>query len=136
MDQIAKLAKKFHKLYPRTSAVAVSIKIDGWNNLIVRLKGGSTVIYDDCTGSCRLLPVGKDGYLTKDEFKEEFGKRLNSIMKKLHITQKALSEATGINLVTLNNYVNGRSVPTSYCAYKLAKVLGCSIEDLLYLGGE
>lgn len=136
MDQIVKLSKKFDKLYPKTSAVAVHIKLDGWNNLIVKLKGGSTVLYDDYTGSCRLLPVEKDGYLSEDEFKREFGKRLQSIMKKLHIKQKTLSEAAGINSVSLNHYVNGRAVPTSYVAYKIAKVLGCSIEDLLYLGGD
>ena len=136
MDQITKLAKKFDKLYPKSSAVAVGMKIDGWNNLIVKLKGGSTILYDDCTGSCRLLPVGKDGYLSEDDFKREFGKRLSSIMKKLHVKQKTLSEAAGINPVSLNHYVHGRAVPTSYAVYKLAKVLGCSVEDLLYLGGE
>ena len=136
MDQITRLAKKFDKLYPKTSSEAVHIKLDGWNNLIVKLKGGSTVLYDDCTGSCRLLPVEKDGYLSEDEFKREFGKRLQSIMKKLHIKQKTLSEAAGINPVSLNHYVNGRAVPTSYVVYKIVKILGCSVEDLLYLGGD
>ena len=134
-DMFTRLTKKFDRLYPRTSEHAVEFRLTAWNELTATLDDGSTVLFDDATGSCRLLPADCNN-MNEQDFRYEFGKRLRTIMKRLGVTQTLLAEKSGTNQVSINNYLSGKSTPSFYVVDKIARVLHCSTEDFRYLKGD
>lgn len=60
--------------------------------------------------------------------------KLQTIRLERGLTQAQLAEASGVNLRILQQYESGKNNINNAAAirlYKLSKVLGCSIEDLL-----
>lgn len=65
--------------------------------------------------------------------------KLKQIRTDKGMTQKALAEATGINLRTLQHYEQGSkdfNMAAAITVYNVAQVLGVRVEDLLDLGNE
>ena len=48
----------------------------------------------------------------------------------LDVTQKELAEMSGVNSVSISYYENGKYIPNSKNALKIAKALGCTLDDL------
>jgi transcriptional regulator with XRE-family HTH domain len=57
--------------------------------------------------------------------------QLRAIRDRNGLTQKQLSEKSGISQPNISDVENGRVVPTVVTAAKLAKALNCTIDDLL-----
>lgn len=57
--------------------------------------------------------------------------KLREVRKGKGMTQKALSEVSGIPREQINRYERGNVVPTLTSAVKLAEALGCSVDDLI-----
>jgi transcriptional regulator with XRE-family HTH domain len=49
------------------------------------------------------------------------------------VTQSDLSFATGIAQPTLSGYINGKHEPGLYAIDKIAKALGCSVDEFRYI---
>ena len=99
--------------------------------LIIRMQNGDTFLYDDDNQTLRLLPKDCNS-MTEDECLFEFGKRLRKIMFYKGFNQAKLSSATGIPQGVISGYVTGRINPGFYNVDRIAKALGCSIEDFRY----
>ncbi len=56
--------------------------------------------------------------------------RFNAIMRKRGFTQERLSKETGLSVVTLSNFANGKSELTYSNAKKVARVLRIPMEEL------
>lgn len=56
--------------------------------------------------------------------------RFNKIMRKKGFNQEKLSKKTGLSVVTLSNFANGKSELTYSNAKKVARALGVSMEEL------
>lgn len=59
---------------------------------------------------------------------------LKRIRKESGLTQSQLAEASGVNIRMIQHYEQGQKPINSaeaFTVYKLAKSLGCTIEDLL-----
>ena len=65
-----------------------------------------------------------------------FATRLRNILDKRKITQKALSEQTGISRTSIGYYVNGTNVPDALGLAKIAKSLNVSADYLLGLSED
>ena len=63
---------------------------------------------------------------------QEFGKRLKKIRKDRGISQKRLSELTGISIQTISSYETGHSFPVIDYIYQIGLILNVSIDYLLY----
>lgn len=57
--------------------------------------------------------------------------RLKGIRQQKGMTQRQLSEASGINRASIAKYETGKSVPSLNNAEKLAKALDVKIEELM-----
>lgn len=57
--------------------------------------------------------------------------KLREVRKGKGMTQKALSEASGVPREQINRYERGIVVPTLTSAAKLAEALKCSVDDLI-----
>lgn len=61
---------------------------------------------------------------------------LKNLVKKVriqrHMTQKDLSELTGLSVNSISSIENGESFPNLYNAFMIARHLDCEITDLFY----
>ena len=69
--------------------------------------------------------------MTEQDFKTNFMYQLRRIMKVNHITQKELSEQSGLSEDSITRYINGTRIPNTYIASILAGSLNCTIDDLI-----
>ena len=60
-----------------------------------------------------------------------FAERLRYYREKANISQKELSESVGISFSTYNNYETRNYEPKIEILVKLARALGCSVDDLV-----
>lgn len=61
----------------------------------------------------------------------EFGRRLKGLMRKSLVSQRQLSEDTGISIQSIRNWTRGKCEPNVSTLRILREYLGCSWEDLL-----
>lgn len=96
-----------------------------------KFKDGRRRLYDVVLhGSMGFYPEGYE--LTDDELKRSFKDRLYRLMVHKGITQEELASRVGTSQTMMSHYLTGRSIPTFITAAKIARALGCSVEDLLY----
>lgn len=101
------------------------------NELIVYMNNGDVISYN-CMGHKCIYIVDKTRGDDELDYDEIFSRRLRGIMEARLITQRELSEKTGIAQVTINKYLNGHLNPSHSNAMKIADALGCNIKDLSY----
>ena len=70
--------------------------------------------------------------MSEQQCREEFSIRLKRLMYRQGVTQKELSEETGISEMTISNYMNGKRTPSFYNVDKISKALKCSIDIFRY----
>ena len=58
---------------------------------------------------------------------------LEELRKKAGLTQQQLSESAEVSRKSINAIENGIYVPSTVLALKIAKALGCKVEDLFKL---
>ncbi|MAQ00236.1 MAG: transcriptional regulator [Flavobacteriaceae bacterium] len=61
---------------------------------------------------------------------------LEEIRKSVRMTQLQLSESAGVSRKSINAIENGIYVPSTVLALKIAKTLGCKVEDLFKLPSD
>lgn len=61
---------------------------------------------------------------------ELLGNRLRELRAEHDLTQGGLAELVGVSRKTINTVENGVFVPSTLLALKLARALGCLVEDV------
>lgn len=117
--------------FPFLARDAVEYYMDGPSELVVRLNDGRSFAYDDMYKTFRRLPT--DYNLTEIECKIEFGNRLRRVMACKGVNETTLAERTGIQRTLLSNYISGRTNPSFYAVDRIAKALGCSVDEFRYI---
>lgn len=121
------LNRNFKFRFPFYAEKAVSSKeIDSFT-LLVTLENGSRILYDDLEGTMEHISENP----TDAQWKRSFGRRLYRRIISQGLTQKELSEKSGLSIITISQYVNGRTTPSFQNVFRLAKVLGCTVNDLV-----
>lgn len=72
--------------------------------------------------------------MTTEQWKKVFSKRVLQRLIDLEMTQKQLADAVGIHEVTLCHYLSERNIPKADVVVSMAKVLKCSVADLIEVG--
>lgn len=124
---IQNLKRIYNFLYENMESYEVVTDFD----VYLHMKDGRTVLYDDFDRSFRTLPKNKDD-MTEDQCRLEFAYRLYRIMQRKHITQQELADRTGIAQPQISAYITGKRMPSFYNVDKIAKALGCSVDELRY----
>lgn len=101
--------------------------------ITARYSDGHRIAYDDDRETLRHLGRLPEDIcrVSEDDWKAVFSRKLRRIMDRKYISQKDLSERTGISRATVSAYINGRSVPSLYAAHKIANALECSINEFM-----
>ncbi len=63
----------------------------------------------------------------------ELATSLRELREAAGLTQGQLAEAIGVSRKTINTVENGVFVPSTVIALKLARALGCAVEELFQL---
>ncbi len=58
---------------------------------------------------------------------------LEELRRSANLTQQELSESAGVSRKSINAIENGIYVPSTVLSLKIAKTLGCKVEDLFQL---
>lgn len=118
--------------FPYIAEEVISYKYISVNELLVRLENGQRMVFDNLEKTIRRIP---DKYNPDDDndYRREFSIRLKKAMRRKGYSQIKLSAETGIQPSLINGYVKGKNIPTFKSADKIAKVLGCSLDDLRFI---
>lgn len=108
------------------------IEISQWE-LLFKFKNGEKIIYDTDTGYHRNLFYKSVNELTEEQERKEFGYALRTMMRRRWINQEELAKCVGTSQTMISHYMTGRSIPGGIMLRKIAKVLGCSIDELFYI---
>lgn len=103
-------------------------ELNEWD-LLIEFRNGKKVIYDRYTGYHKNIFHNNINELTEEQEKKEFAYRLRSIMGRKWINQEQLAEMTNTSQVMISRYVSGKSIPSLMMGRKIAKALGCSMDD-------
>ena len=101
--------------------------------IIIELDDGCFDKYDSITKTIRHYRSYADlttAPKNEDEWRERFSTNLYRKMILEGYSQEELSYYTKISTGTISNYINGVTTPTLYKISQIARVLGCSIDEL------
>lgn len=132
MDYEKRLYDNFLCHYDYLASKVEWYKITDGCELILYLKDGTTILYDGIEDKCRRLPRDAQS-MTEAECNMELAMRLRSIMRRRSCDQRKLASRTGISQPMISRYVTGKTTPSFYNIDRIAKALGCSVDELRYL---
>ena len=107
-------------------------EINQWELLFI-FENGEKIIYDTDTGYHRNLFYRNIKDLTEEQEKREFGYALRSMMRRKYINQEELAKSIGTSQTMISRYLTGKVMPSILMGRKIAKVLGCSMDELFYI---
>lgn len=97
---------------------------------------GSWILYDDVLKSVRYISTHKanqvrSGRLRPNAWLYSFSILFNRALSKHHVTQREVSERSGLSERIISEYSNGSTAPSVYKLYKLANAIGCNPDELI-----
>lgn len=117
--------------FPGMVKEAIDIQEYRGGELLLIMPDGTEWLYSDLHSNVRQLPADLHN-LSEEECLSEFGRRLYDIMCRDGVSQIELAERTGIPRPVLSNYMTGKNCPSFYKIDKIARALGCSVDDFRY----
>ena len=103
-------------------------ELNEWD-LLITFSNGTKVLYDRCTGYYKNISYGDINELTEEQEKVELAYMLRSLMKRNFVTQEELAAKANITQAMVSRYVRGEAMPNAITLNKIAKVIGCSMDD-------
>lgn len=136
MDEFKKIwepvLQAFKDRYPEFAKDIIDWYPIGQMEIAVRNSKGEKRVYNMMNQTLGMFrpPKVSDIFLDEDEWVKEFSYRLHKKMRMVGINQDGLSELTGISRVSINKYINGKSIPSVYNLEKIAWALNCPTSEL------
>lgn len=112
------------------------MKFTGRNELTVFLKNGEIIKQDTLNNQYLHIvqrPYPDEDVLNENQYRSELSYALNVRLSGKFMSQKDLSERTGISEPMISMYLRGKTTPSSYNLAKIARALECSVEELIYI---
>lgn len=126
------LYEEFELYFPNIAEKTVAFEEDYESfEVTVKLRNGDHLIFDNLEKSIRRVP-NFSMTMNEDVYKKEFGRRLIRIVRRKGLTQKELSDLTGISERTLARYTCGKSIPSLLHVDKIARALNCSVDEFRF----
>jgi DNA-binding XRE family transcriptional regulator len=134
IDKWDRIFEEFTMYYPSISRDTVDWYPSGQYEVTAKLSDGSRLAYDGLSRTMRY--IGKrdslrNVSLPEDEWRREFSRKLKKKMDQSSLKQSELAQIIGVSTQIVSRYMNGKSTPSSYTMSRIARVLGCTVSDLL-----
>lgn len=120
----------FELYFPSMARKAADYYLSDDSEITVVMEDDSRVKFDNYMQTVRCIspyPENPD----EERWRKEFSYKLLKKMNKQSLSQQGLAEVSGVSQCSINRYLNQKSTPTVFAASKLAKALGCTVDDLL-----
>ena len=127
------LYEDFKMMYPELEKHTIDWYPSGPTEITMMQDDRSKVTYDSYFNAIRF--ISRENCTTdisEEDWRNNFGIKLSDRLIVVGMTQKDLSERTGISAQTISKYIRGCSSPSTYNIIKIAKALNCSTTSLLY----
>ena len=69
--------------------------------------------------------------MTKTEWVCKFKSKLIDLMNRQHVSQRELARRSNLSVSRINDYINGRSIPSAYAVINISYALGINISELI-----
>ena len=79
---------------------------------------------------CDVFPDENEGQPGEFDTKA-LGSNISAWLEKQGMSQRELAEKTGLTAASISRYISGNRVPSGPKMFLIAKVLGCSADDLM-----
>ena len=135
-DQWDTMIKEFSELYPYLAEKVIDWYPSGQMEITVRILEGEKFAFDFMDKSIRSLGnVNDRGFvdfkIDEEEWRIIFSSKLRTKMMRVCMSQSDLSELTGISMVSMSKYINGKATPSAYNMTLIASALKCSTAELM-----
>lgn len=127
-DKYEKILDQFELYYPTLYKQAVDWWSSGRMSIAVKLNDGSVFEYDYVENTIRRIQ--NDADLDDTRMTKSFGQNLQKHIPFSGMTHGQLAEKLGITNAMLSRYIHGNSSPSVVKAFRIAKTLGCTIDEL------
>lgn len=127
-DKYERTLKKFETYYPN-----LYDRVDDWwatgrMSIAVKLNNGDVYDYDPIDDSIR--PVYLDEDVDETVMRKVFGNNIQKMLPFSGMTKTELAEKVGVSNVMMSRYIQGKSVPSAIVAKRIARALGCGLNEL------
>ena len=126
------LLRNFEMLDPFAYSRMISYEMLDNYSLIVTLDDGRKLLYDQLADSTRYLNTDPDS-MSEDEIMFELQFKLHRMMIRKGYDRTRLAEETGISVSMIGRYLHGTSIPSIVNIMKIANILQCTVNELLYI---
>ena len=89
----------------------------------IKVDDGRVYFVNKLNRSIRLVSKGADG-LTEERYLKEFSTNLRYMLRNIYMSQKRLSELTGISRPTISRMINGEKLPSIYQIRLISEATG------------
>lgn len=124
--------RNFKMRYPSVADRAYSVSEISGLELLIKTIDGDVYAYEDPDQILRRLPNDPNN-MTDEQLLKEFGRRLYNSMRWRGVSQCELSQRTGIPQSRISEYISGKRAPTFKAVDRMAKAIGCSVDDFRYI---
>lgn len=128
-DKYGKILKQFELHYPELYSQAENWWASGRMSITVKLQDGSMFEYDWLDNSIRHVRT-KNGSHDDEVLRKEFSANLEKMIPYSGLTKSELAKKLGITNAMLSRYLRGTSMPSVDKAYKIARAIGCRVDEL------
>lgn len=123
------LVDEFTLYFPFIARHAVVYRVKTYGLLEMDLDDGTTFVFDWYDKS--LFQIKDDDSDNEKLWRKHFKYKLVKLLFFRRMSQKKLSELTGISEITISKYMNGTSTPSLFNARKIARALNVDINELI-----
>lgn len=127
-DKYEQILNQFQLYYPSLYTQTIDWWATGPMSITVKLKDKSRFEYNYMDNTIRAIKT--EATSNDDVIAKSFGYNLQKFIPLSGKTQNEIAQTLGITNAMLSRYVHGTSMPSAGKAFRLAKILGCSVDEL------
>ena len=127
-DKYEKVLNQFELYYPTVYKQSVDWWASGRMSISVKLTDGNIFEYNYVDNTIRKVQTNAD--VDDTNMTKSFGKNLQKHIPFSGMSHGQLAEKLGITNAMLSRYIHGNSSPSVVKAFRIAKLLGCTVDEL------
>ena len=128
-DKYEIILRDFEMCHPHFYERTVDWWASGKMSIVVEMDNGTRYEFDRMDGTLRRLR-DKDLELDEDILSKELCANLRKNIPLTGKTQADICEELGITKAALSRYINGNSSPSATRLFRIARVIGCTMDEL------
>lgn len=128
-NKYEEILNQFEMYYPSFYNQAVDWWASGRMTIGVKLDNGDVLDYNHVDNTIRWVRTGADER-DEESIRKAFGHNLEKFIPFTGLSKGELATKLGITNAMLSRYIKGNSMPSVDKAHQIARIIGCSTDEL------